>query len=35
LNKAGSIVEDAARGATGILGGIGEILKGVGEQLQK
>jgi hypothetical protein len=35
LNKAGSIIEDAARGATGILGGIGEILKGVGEQLQK
>jgi hypothetical protein len=34
LHKAGSIIEDAAKGATGILGGIGEILKGVGEQLQ-
>jgi primosomal protein N' len=33
LNKAGSIIEDAAKGATGILGGIGDILKGVGKKL--
>jgi hypothetical protein len=35
LNKAGSLIEDAAKGATGILGGIGNILKGVGEKLNK
>jgi hypothetical protein len=35
LNKAGSIIEDAAKGAMGILDGIGDILKGVGEQLSK
>jgi hypothetical protein len=34
INKAGSIIEDAAKGATGILGGIGDILKGVGEKLK-
>jgi hypothetical protein len=35
LNKAGSIIEDAAKGAVGILGGIGGILKGVGEKLSQ
>jgi hypothetical protein len=35
LNTAGSIIEDAARGATGILGGIGDILKGVGKKINK
>jgi hypothetical protein len=35
LNTAGSIIEDAARGATGILGGIGDILKGVGKNINK
>jgi hypothetical protein len=34
MNKAGSIIEDAAKGATGILDGIGGILKGVGEKLK-
>lgn len=34
LNKAGSIIEDTAKGATGILGGIGGILKGIGEKLK-
>jgi hypothetical protein len=34
INKAGLIIEDAAKGATSILGGIGDILKGVGEKLK-
>jgi hypothetical protein len=34
INKAGSIIEDAAKGATGILDGIGDILKGVGKKLK-
>jgi hypothetical protein len=33
LNKAGAIIENAVEGATGILGGIGDILKGIGNQL--
>ena len=33
LNKTGSLIEDAAKGATGILDGVGGILKGIGKKL--